>query len=203
MEATVIRATTEAFDFIVVGGGIAGAGVAAALAPTARVALIEAEPQPGFDAREGVEVGAWPAVFDVDEEFYFKPDDAYADDLTVALAVERIEGVLDVQVRRVRHSWAGLRTFAPLQRVPLPAAPRRRALVMGLLVALRARLFGVGRRRPRRERRRGCAARLFGALLVACGLWTAIVPVAILRGSLPHQHQSSALPHASGAEGRT
>jgi len=83
-----------------------------------------------IDPPGGVEVGGWPAVFDVDEEFYFKPDascllispadeepfppgDAYADDLTVALAVERIEGVLDVQLRRVRHSWAGLRTFAP------------------------------------------------------------------------------------------
>jgi D-arginine dehydrogenase len=82
-----------------------------------------------IDAPEGVEVGTWPAVFDVDEEFYFKPDascllispadeepfpagDAYADDLTVAQAVERIEGVLDFEVRRVRHSWAGLRTFA-------------------------------------------------------------------------------------------
>jgi D-arginine dehydrogenase len=83
-----------------------------------------------IDAPEGVTVDAWPAVFDVDEEFYFKPDasrllispadeepsppgDAYADDLTVALAVERIEGALDFEVRRVRHSWAGLRTFAP------------------------------------------------------------------------------------------
>jgi hypothetical protein len=37
----------------------------------------------------------------------------YADDLTVAQAVERIEGVLDFEVRRVGHSWAGLRTLAP------------------------------------------------------------------------------------------
>ena len=35
-------------DFIVVGAGMAGASVAAALARTARVALIEAERQPGF-----------------------------------------------------------------------------------------------------------------------------------------------------------
>jgi sulfite exporter TauE/SafE len=51
--------------------------------------------------------------------------------------------------------------------------------------------------------RDGVTARLFGALLVACGLWTAIVPVAILTASQPHQHQSSAVPQASGAEGRT
>jgi len=40
--ATVIRGTTDVFDFIVVGAGMAGASVAAALASTARVALIEA-----------------------------------------------------------------------------------------------------------------------------------------------------------------
>ena len=83
-----------------------------------------------IDAPEGVAVDAWPAVFDVDEGFYFKPDasrllvspadeepsppgDVYADDLTVAIGIERIQGALDFEVRRVRHSWAGLRTFAP------------------------------------------------------------------------------------------
>src|SRR4029077_5066378 len=50
VEATAIRGTTQAFDFIVVGAGMAGASVAAAPASTARVALIEAEPQPGFHA---------------------------------------------------------------------------------------------------------------------------------------------------------
>ena len=38
------------FDFIVVGAGMAGASLAAALASTARVALIEAEQHPGFHA---------------------------------------------------------------------------------------------------------------------------------------------------------
>jgi D-arginine dehydrogenase len=83
-----------------------------------------------IDAPHGVTVDAWPAVFDVDEQFYFKPDasrllispaeeeplppgDVYADDLMVATAIERIESVLDIEVRRVGHSWAGLRTFAP------------------------------------------------------------------------------------------
>jgi D-arginine dehydrogenase len=83
-----------------------------------------------IEAPTGITVTGWPAVFDVDEEFYFKPDasrllispadeepsapgDAYADDLTVAVAVERIESALDFQVRRITHSWAGLRTFAP------------------------------------------------------------------------------------------
>jgi D-arginine dehydrogenase len=82
------------------------------------------------DAPAGVSVGTWPAVFDVDEAFYFKPDasrllispaeeepaapgDVYADDLAVAVGIERIEAALDFEVRRVQHSWAGLRTFAP------------------------------------------------------------------------------------------
>jgi len=83
-----------------------------------------------IEAPTGIIFTGWPAVFDVDEEFYFKPDasrllispadeepsapgDAYADDLTVAVAVERIESALDFQVRHITHSWAGLRTFAP------------------------------------------------------------------------------------------
>jgi D-arginine dehydrogenase len=83
-----------------------------------------------IDAPAGVAVDAWPAVFDVDEQFYFKPDatrllispaeeeprppgDVYADDLMVATGVERIENALDIEVSRVGHSWAGLRTFAP------------------------------------------------------------------------------------------
>jgi len=83
-----------------------------------------------IDAPEGLTFDTWPVVFDVDEQFYFKPDaarllispadeephppgDVYADDLMVATGIERIEAVLDLEVRRVRHSWAGLRTFAP------------------------------------------------------------------------------------------
>jgi len=83
-----------------------------------------------IDAPHGVTVDGWPAVFDVDEQFYFKPDasrllispaeeeplppgDVYADDLMVAVGIERIEHALDIEVHRVGHSWAGLRTFAP------------------------------------------------------------------------------------------
>lgn len=83
-----------------------------------------------IDAPEGLTVDAWPVVFDVDEQFYFKPEasrllispaeeepqppgDVYADDLMVATGIERIEAALDLEVRRVGHSWAGLRTFAP------------------------------------------------------------------------------------------
>lgn len=97
-------------------------GAPLGLRPLRRTAaLIEAPPQ--------LKVNDWPAVFDIDERFYLKPDagrllispadeeptppgDVYADDLAVAVAVERIQSALDIEVRRVTHSWAGLRTFA-------------------------------------------------------------------------------------------
>lgn len=70
----------------------------------------------------------WPLVMDIDEEFYFKPDagalllspadetpcepcDAQPDEWDIAVAVDRVCTATTLQVRRVRHSWAGLRTF--------------------------------------------------------------------------------------------
>lgn len=69
-------------------------------------------------------------VIDVDEQFYFKPEsrqillspadqrpvepcDAYAEDMDVAVAVDRFERATGRVVQRVSRSWAGLRTFAP------------------------------------------------------------------------------------------
>jgi D-arginine dehydrogenase len=75
-----------------------------------------------------VDVRNWPAVIDVEEQFYFKPDagklllspadetpsspgDAYPEELDVATAVDRVQAALDIDIQRVSHSWAGLRTF--------------------------------------------------------------------------------------------
>lgn len=83
-----------------------------------------------IDPPRGVEVHDWPEMMDVDEEFYFKPDagqillspadetptdpcDAQPEDLDVAVAVDRFERATGLDIRRVNHSWAGLRTFAP------------------------------------------------------------------------------------------
>lgn len=100
------------------------AGVAAiGLQPMRRSALI-------VDAPPNADPASWPAVIDIDEQFYFKPDagrilmspadetpslpcDAYPDDLDLAVAVDRVQQVADIPVRRIVHSWAGLRTFAP------------------------------------------------------------------------------------------
>ncbi|HEX8256229.1 MAG TPA: FAD-dependent oxidoreductase, partial [Allosphingosinicella sp.] len=77
-----------------------------------------------------------PLVIDASGRFYFKPEaggrlwlsphdetacapcDTAPDDYDVALAIDRLERVVDWRVERVEHSWAGLRSFAP-DRLPV------------------------------------------------------------------------------------
>lgn len=78
---------------------------------------------------------ALPLVLDVSETFYFKPEsgriwlsphdetpsppcDAAPEELDVATAIARFEEVVDWQVERIEHRWAGLRSFAP-DRLPV------------------------------------------------------------------------------------
>ena len=73
---------------------------------------------------------ALPAVFPVDESFYFKPEarsimvsladetpsepcDAYPEDFDVAMALERFHEATIFPRSRPVATWAGLRTFAP------------------------------------------------------------------------------------------
>lgn len=98
------------------------------LIPLRRTAIL-VDPPAGMDIRD------WPAVIDVEEQFYFKPDagkllispadetpdqpgDAQPDEMDIAIGVDRVQAALDIEVRRVSHRWAGLRTFAP-DRVPV------------------------------------------------------------------------------------
>ncbi len=80
---------------------------------------------------EGCDSSAWPVVADIGHSWYFKPEaggklmvspgdetpvppcDVRPDEMDIAVTVERFEQVVDLPVRRVEHSWAGLRTFAP------------------------------------------------------------------------------------------
>jgi D-arginine dehydrogenase len=39
--------------------------------------------------------------------------DVQPDELDVAIGIDRMQQALSIEVRRVEHSWAGLRTFAP------------------------------------------------------------------------------------------
>lgn len=92
------------------------------LAPMRRSACILPPP-------EGRGAVKFPLVIDVDEEFYFKSDagnillslaeetpsepcDAFAEDMDIAIAVDRFETATRMQVRRVLRTWAGLRTFS-------------------------------------------------------------------------------------------
>ncbi len=71
----------------------------------------------------------WPMVQDAETTWYARPEartrlmvspadethmhahDAAADEMDVAVAVDRMQQALDIPVRRVERSWAGLRTF--------------------------------------------------------------------------------------------
>jgi D-arginine dehydrogenase len=81
-----------------------------------------------IDPPAGMEIRAWPMLKDAGDQYYLKPDagklllspcdespsapgDAQPDDLAVAIAVDRIERATTLEVRRVTHKWAGLRSF--------------------------------------------------------------------------------------------
>jgi D-arginine dehydrogenase len=83
-----------------------------------------------FDAPEGSDLSSWPFAKTVGDELYFAPEsgrvfaspmdevssdpcDAQPDDYEVALAAHRVEERTTIQVKRIVHKWAGLRTFAP------------------------------------------------------------------------------------------
>ena len=83
-----------------------------------------------FDPPAGSDIQRWPMTFDVAETFYFKPEagqimvspvdmapsepcDAQADELEVAIAIDRIHKYTTMEVQAVKHKWGGLRTFAP------------------------------------------------------------------------------------------
>ena len=81
-------------------------------------------------------------VADVGHSWYFKPEaggkllvspgdetpmppcDARPDELDIAIAVDRFEQAMELPVRRVEHSWAGLRTFAPDDTLIIGEDPR-------------------------------------------------------------------------------
>jgi D-arginine dehydrogenase len=128
------RCRTKAGDFssrfIVNAAGAWGDVIAAragieplGLIPKRRSAALIPAPD-GYDVRD------WPAICDVAETFYFKPagavlmispadatpaepHDAFADDMTIAEGIDRMQACTTIEVDRLQHTWAGLRTFAP------------------------------------------------------------------------------------------
>lgn len=117
--STVVNAAGAWADEVAASAGLGSVG----LTPMRRTALV-------FPTPEQSDIEHWPLVVDAEEAFYFKPDagqlllspadetptvpgDAQPEDLDVAIAVDRFMQATNVDVRRVTHSWAGLRTFAP------------------------------------------------------------------------------------------
>ena len=113
----IVNATGAWADVVARQAGVRPIG----LQPMRRSAVTLPAP-PGHDIRD------WPMVIDVDEQFYFKPDagqlllspanedltepcDAAPDDLDIAIAVDRFEAATTIEVRRLNHRWAGLRSF--------------------------------------------------------------------------------------------
>ena len=83
-----------------------------------------------FKGPEGVDASHWPAVVDVDESYYFKPDagqllgspanadptvphDVVPEELDIAMGIHQIESVTTLTIRRPASTWAGLRSFVP------------------------------------------------------------------------------------------
>lgn len=81
-----------------------------------------------FDPPAGTDIHGWPMVIGVDEDFYFKPDagrillspcdetdsdpcDAQPDEMDIAIAIDRLDSVAALPVRRLAAKWAGLRSF--------------------------------------------------------------------------------------------
>ena len=86
-----------------------------------------------------------PLIVDASERFYFKPEaggrlwlsphdetpsepcDCAPEEIDVALAIDRLERVVDWRIEAVERKWAGLRTFAPDRALKLgfdPGEPR-------------------------------------------------------------------------------
>jgi D-arginine dehydrogenase len=99
---------------------LAGAGQVG-LVPKRRSAFI-------FEPPEAVPCAHWPLFLDVMQSFYIKPDagmllgspcnedpvqahDVQAEDLDIAIAIDNIERLTSLRIRRPTHIWAGLRSF--------------------------------------------------------------------------------------------
>jgi D-arginine dehydrogenase len=81
-----------------------------------------------FTPPEGMPSSHWPLFLDVLESFYIKPDaglllgspcnadpapphDVQAEELDIAIAIDNIERLTTLRIRRPSHVWAGLRSF--------------------------------------------------------------------------------------------
>lgn len=115
----VVNAAGAWGDYVATIAGAAPLG----LQPCRRTAAI-IDPSP-FD------VSNWPMIVSVGDDWYARPEartrlmvspadatptyphDVQPEEIDVAIGIDRMQQALDIPVRRVEHSWAGLRTFTP------------------------------------------------------------------------------------------
>ena len=112
-----INASGAWADQVAALGGIAAIG----LQPRRRSAFMFAPPP-------GLATAGWPMCIGVTEDWYFKPDagmllgspanaepvpphDVQAEELDIALAINRIQTATELTIRRPTRTWAGLRSF--------------------------------------------------------------------------------------------
>jgi len=128
------RVETSAGDYaapVIVNAAGAWADVIAGLAGVTPIGI---EPRRrsviSFAAPQGMDVSAWPFTKTVGEGFYLLPEgrgqvlassmdqtpcepcDAAPEELDIAIAADRVEQATTLPIRRISHSWAGLRSFA-------------------------------------------------------------------------------------------
>ncbi|MBI5090393.1 MAG: FAD-binding oxidoreductase [Actinobacteria bacterium] len=113
----VVNASGAWGDALAVRAGVRPIGLEPRRRTACIVPLAEAEP-------------GWPLVMDVASRYYFEPEaggllvspadttqcepcDAQADEIDVAIALDRVREATTLPVRSVRRAWAGLRTFSP------------------------------------------------------------------------------------------
>jgi D-arginine dehydrogenase len=113
----VVNAAGAWCDVVAALAGIPGIG----LQPKRRSAFTFAPPP-------GLEVRHWPCLISADESWYLKPDagvllgspanadpvppqDVQPEELDIALAIDRIQQMTTLAIRRPARTWAGLRSF--------------------------------------------------------------------------------------------
>lgn len=125
-----VQAGSKTFEApIVVNAAGAWCDVIASLAGALPIGLVPMRRSAfTFAPPDGMDVTRWPMFIGVDESYYVKPDaglllgspanadpvaphDVQAEELDIALAIDRIETMTTLSIRRPRHVWAGLRSF--------------------------------------------------------------------------------------------
>ncbi len=134
----VVNAAGAWGDVVAASAGLEPVG----LEPRRRTAfMVPTSAVPGTDPSDSPN---WPMLVNVGHEWYVKPDgqqflcspadqtpttpaDAKAEELDIAIAIDRINADTRMKIRSVASSWAGLRTFAPDESLvigPDPDHPR-------------------------------------------------------------------------------